>query len=303
MAIHNHLDWPERDGLLVAVSRQIADDFALNRNPSVQGRVDVAFIHHFKAPGKQTRPSMAIEAGRALGLDAGASVRFGACIEALHNASLVQDDLQDGALERRGRPSIHTLFGKDIALGLATRLVSTAFVCLSSGCGLIAPRSGHSGLFALAAERVHQAIRETIDGQSRDLDPRADRSVESLLTVARQKSGPLFALALELPLIAAGHMAELERAHEAADRLGLGYQIIDDLKDRQIDRLQPADANIVNALSKISGQKEACRQAIHLARAELAHSCKLAEKLPDSSGAHLCLLAGDLLSRLREHRE
>jgi geranylgeranyl diphosphate synthase type II len=303
MGIHKHLDYTSGERLLGAVSRRIADDFALNRDPAGQGQVDAAFIHHFAGAGQQTRPTLAIEASRALGLDVGAAVSFGACIEALHNASLVQDDLQDGALERRGRPSIHTLFGTDIALGLATRLVSTAFVSLSSAGRSMAPSADPRNSFALAAEQVHWAIRETIDGQSRDLDPRADRSVKGLLTVARQKSGPLFALALELPLIAAGHTAELERARDAAGHLGLGYQIIDDLKDRQIDRLQPADANIVNALARDCGAEAANREAIDLARTELGHSCKLAERLPDGCGAHLCRLAGDLLNRLKEQSE
>lgn len=300
MAIHDHLAYPGREKLLEEVTRRIAADFTLDRDLAGQSRVDAAFIHHFEAPGKQTRPTLTIEASRALGLDPEVAVRFGACIEALHNASLVQDDLQDGALERRGRPSIHTLFGKDVALGLATRLVSAAFVSLNSATRFISPQADQDDPPVLAAKQVHRAIGETIDGQSLDLDPQADRSVESLLTVARQKSGPLFALALELPLIAAGHTAALERAREAACRLGLGYQIIDDLKDRQMDRLQPADANIVNALARSSGQDEASRQAVELARAELAQSCELAEGLPSSSGSHLCAMAEDLLDRLKE---
>ncbi|MFO8027518.1 MAG: polyprenyl synthetase family protein [Opitutales bacterium] len=303
MAIHDQLAYSERTTLLEAVRRRIAEDFALDCGSAGQGRVDGAFLHHFEAPGKQTRPTLTIEASRALGLDAGVAVGFGACIEALHNASLVQDDLQDCALERRGRPSIHSLFGKDVALGLATRLVSAAFLSLSTASRLLASPSGEGELGVLATGRAHRAISETIDGQSRDLDPRADRSVENLLTIARQKSGPLFSLALELPLIAAGHLASLERAREAACRLGLGYQIIDDVKDRQIDRLQAADANIVNALAQSAGPDEACRQAIDLARSELARSRELAAGLPSSSGAHLRAMADDLLDHLKNHRE
>lgn len=303
MAIHDQLAYSGRATLLEAVRRRISKDFALNRESAGRGRVDEAFLHHFEAPGKQTRPTLTIEASRVLGLGAEIAVGFGACIEALHNASLVQDDLQDGALERRGRPSIHNLFGKDVALGLATRLVSAAFLSLSTASRLLASPPGEGVLGVLATERAQRAISETIDGQSRDLDPQADRSVENLLSIARQKSGPLFALALELPLIAAGHLASLERAREAACRLGMGYQIIDDLKDQKLDRLQAADANIVNALAQSAGPDEASRQAINLARAELARSRELAAGLPSSSGAHLRAMADDLLDHLKNPRE
>lgn len=285
--------------LLDAVHRCVAQGFGMDREGSGQSRVAAAFRHHFETPGKQTRPTLAIEASRALGLDTNGAVGLAACIEALHNASLVQDDLQDGALERRGRPSAHSLFGKDVALGLATRLVSGAFVNLAEASRFFEPGFNTGDLFASMTQRVHSGISETVDGQSDDLDPGVDCSAESLSRIARQKSGPLFALALELPLMAAGHTAALDRAREAACRLGLGYQIMDDLKDQQVDRLQPADANIVNALAQRYGPAEARHRAVEMACAELFESAQLASELPASSGAYLAKMADDLLDRLR----
>lgn len=299
MAPRDQLAPLEAPALLDAVHRCLAHGFGSDHEGSGQSRVMAAFRHHFLTPGKQTRPTLAIEASRALGLDTNGAVGLAACIEALHNASLVQDDLQDGALQRRGRPSVHSLFGKDSALGLATRLVSGAFVNLAEASRFFEPGFNAGALFALVTQRVHSGISETIDGQSHDLDPDVDRSVLSLCRIAGQKSGPLFALALELPLMATGHMGALETAREAAGRLGLGYQIVDDLKDQQVDRLQPVDANIVNALAEQYGAVEARDRAVELARSALFESAQLASKLPLASGAHLAKMADDLLDRLR----
>ena len=293
MAINDELALSPLESLLEEVSRKITSDFGLGNKGLEPSRVDIAFRHHFKNRGQQTRPVLAFEASQALRLDAHTGVCFGACIEALHNASLVQDDLQDGALERRGQPSVHSLFGKDVALGLATRLVTTAFVSLSSAG--IGPQ-GES-----AVQRVHAATCQTINGQSSDLDPNADCSIAGLLEMARQKSGPLFALALELPLIGAGYLNVLDQAHEAACCLGLGYQIFDDLKDRTADRLQVSDKNIVNALSRQNESGEAICRAVEIAEAELMRAGQLADELPVASGGRLRKMADELLTRLRAY--
>jgi geranylgeranyl diphosphate synthase type II len=278
--------------LLDRVHHKIASDFGLS--PEHESAVDAAFRHHFKVRGKQTRPRLAIEASFALGLGEQVAVGFAACIEALHNASLVQDDFQDGALKRRGLPSVHGLFGKDVALGLATQLVSAAFVSLAS--------AGLGELSGPISRQVQRAIGETIHGQCDDLNAQPDRSVESLLRIARAKSGPLFALALELPLTASGFEADAMQAREAAGKLGLGYQIIDDLKDRAADSLQPSDANIINALAREMDFIQAKEKALSLAKAELVQASRIAGGLPSGCGARLQQMAEELLNRLQSTR-
>lgn len=278
------------DEILAKVTTKIASKFGLPSHVAKESRIDAAFLHHFGVAGKQTRSTLAIEASRRLRLDAGVSLCLAACVECLHNASLVQDDVQDSALERRGQSSIHSLFGDSVALGLTTQLVSTAYVLLAE---LKEP-----AIYAQTLRRLHQAIGETALGQTRDLDPIEERSLESALSIARQKSGPLFALALELPLIAAGKSADLDRAHEAACSFGLGYQIIDDLKDRKVDELSPTDANVVNRLLENYASEEAVRRAEELAENELERSIALAHSLPSEAGALLASMAGDLSKSL-----
>jgi geranylgeranyl diphosphate synthase type II len=225
-------------------------------------------------------------------LDKQLSITLAACIEALHNASLVQDDYQDSALKRRGSPSVHSLFGRDVALGLTLRLLSTAFACLQN--------VGNMQINAALIQRIHESLGVTILGQTRDLNPDEDRSDDVLMSIAKQKSGPLFALSLELPLIAAGHHQAVFAAHEAACRFGLGYQIIDDLQDRKIDRLQTHDANIANALVEQYGHSDGLSRARALAENELLIAAEQADKLPMGSGKLLCTMARELLVHLKQ---
>jgi geranylgeranyl diphosphate synthase, type I len=240
--------------------------------------IAVAFKHHFQRRGKATRALACLQASQALGLSRTDSIALAASIEALHNASLILDDFQDGTLTRRGLPAVHTLYGGDVALGLASQLITSTFVSISVGdFGL---KMG--GLI----QRIHQAVSITIRGQTKHLERAPEWTFEVLQLGARNKSGPLFALAVELPLISANYPLALPAAHEAGCLFGLGYQIIDDIKDREVDGLHPNNANLVNALAKSEDQQDAIRQACTMAKTYLKRSAELFDELPCRCGAY-----------------
>lgn len=247
-----------------------------------------AFEHHFEVPGKQMRASLSLDASSALGLDQSTAECLAACVETLHNASLVLDDFQDAALERRDHPTVCAMYGRDVALGLTLRLTTTAFVSLSQ-----IKISKHTA--ALTAE-VHQAVADTILGQTWDQDSDKNNQVEQVKQTAALKSGPLFGLSLSLPLIAAGHGEAVPTARRLGELFGLGYQALDDLKDRATDRLQAVDANIVNAFESDLSFVEAEMATREVANAVLAEAQELAAQLPRGSGAGI----GRLITQFSE---
>ena len=249
-----------------------------------------AFEHHFQAQGKQMRASLSLDASRALRLESHTAQCLAACVEALHNASLVLDDFQDSALERRGHPTVSALYGRDVALGLTLRLTTTAFVSLSQ-----IKKVEH--LSALTKE-AHQAVADTILGQTWDQDDTKNEAVEQVKLTASMKSGPLFGLSVSLPLLAAGHKESLESARRIGKLFGLGYQALDDLKDRATDRLQAADANIVNAFESDLSCVEAQAAARQVADSVLKEAFWLAAQLPEGSGAGI----RKLIEQLRKVR-
>ena len=247
-----------------------------------------AFEHHFQASGKQMRASLSLDASQALRLDSHTAQCLAACVEALHNASLVLDDFQDSALERRGHPTVCALFGRDVALGLTLRLTTTAFVSLSQIKNV-------EQLPSLTME-VHQAVADTILGQTWDQDDTKIEAVEQVKLTASMKSGPLFGLSVSLPLLAAGHTEALETARRLGKLFGLGYQALDDLKDRATDRLQAVDANIVNAFETDLSFVEAEMAAREVADSVLNEALGLAAQLPEHSGAGI----GKLIEQVRQ---
>lgn len=277
---------------LKTVSKQILSDFGQPTDVAGDSVAD-AFQHHFSVTGKQTRATLTLITSHRLGLVEQSAVRLAACVEALHNASLVQDDLQDGALTRRGQPTVYSLFGEPVALGLTTRLIATAFQGIQS--------FDDSSIRSLLFGSVHNALSQTISGQNRDLEAVQNRSVEDLLRIAEDKSGPLFALSLQLPLLASGFTEFAMPAKEAACQFGLGYQLLDDIKDREIDRIQLADSNIVNTLMRQPDFDEmtAVREAKAMATEHLKASARLADALPNQSGSGLQALSKRLLDSLK----
>jgi geranylgeranyl pyrophosphate synthase len=274
--------------LLSGVTFLIRKHFGEVSSSQAEDPIRDAFEHHFQAPGKQMRAALSLDASQALGLDSHTSECLAACVEALHNASLVLDDFQDSALERRGQPTVCAQYGRDVALGLTLRLTTTAFVSLSQIKNV-------EHLASLTME-VHQAVADTILGQTWDQDDTKNEAVEQVKLTASMKSGPLFGLSLSLPLLAAGHKDALETARRLGKLFGLGYQALDDLKDRAADRLQAVDANIVNAFESDLSFVEAEMAAQEIADSVLNEALALATELPKQSGAGI----GKLIKQVRQ---
>lgn len=218
-----------------------------------------------------------------------------ASVECLHNASLIQDDLQDKSLIRRNQATVVAKFGENVALGLTNRLVTTSFACID----LDENPHAHADVIHC----LHRAVATTVDGQTGELvQQHGWVSVAKLLHSARQKSGPLFALSLELPLLAAGHHRHLTAANNAASEFGLGYQILDDLRDYYQDSASSKGVNIVKAICNENDctVSEAQTQAVQIGKQILTNAAKLASTLPSQSGNPLLDLVNQHLPLLDE---
>ncbi|MEM1221395.1 MAG: polyprenyl synthetase family protein [Verrucomicrobiota bacterium] len=247
-----------------------------------------AFDHHFRLPGKQMRSRVCLQASESLGLDYKTSIQLAATVEALHNASLILDDFQDGALERRGSPSVCALFGRDVALTLTLRLTTAAFICLTS--------TPDTGYLSQLVKELHRVVTETSIGQTRDLDVTRETTAEDLKVTASLKSGPLFGLSISLPLIATGQHEHVDQTYKIAKLFGLGYQILDDVSDTTGDSLQAADSNLVNCWSKDLGKDMAKAYALESAEKYLNKAKLLATEMPDGCGAAII----GLITQLQE---
>ena len=252
-----------------------------------------ALEYHLESGGGRSRASICLSASMALGLDSHDSQVLAVCAELLHNASLIQDDLQDQDTNRRGRPAVWHRFGRNVALGLVDLMISSSFKSLT-----------HLNRVEKLPQlicKLHEAISETLQGQSMDTaEIEFPSDFQHCLSVAQKKSGPLFALSLELPLLAAGLEQRTYQAFKAACAFGTGYQIYDDILDFDFDRRNSHSNNVVCALNETVKIREAIIQAISISRRYLNESKMLAESLPEGCGHPLVIMAEKLQLKLNE---
>ncbi|MEM9177271.1 MAG: polyprenyl synthetase family protein [Myxococcota bacterium] len=194
---------------------------------SEEGVLGAALDHHFGSRGKRHRAQLALDAAAALGLSEGVATSFAVACELLHNASLVHDDLQDRDQHRRGRPTVWSLFGDDVAINVGDFLLCRAFETAAE-----APISPQHALDVVGA--FSRATTAVIRGQIADNDyaraPRIDLAYFE--SIARSKTGPLLALPVQAAVAARG-LAPLHRGVVAGafEALAVAFQTSNDVAD------------------------------------------------------------------------
>ncbi len=186
------------------------------------------------AGGKRIRPAFAFAAAEAAGGEPEAAVPFAAALEMVHTYSLIHDDLpaMDDDDLRRGKPTNHKVFGEGMAILAGDALLTDAFGVLVRpevlerhpaervvrAVGELARAAGSPGMVA------GQALDLVCEGRPVDLP-----TVEFLHT---HKTGALIRAAVVLGGLADGAGAAApERLERYAGRVGLAFQIADDILD------------------------------------------------------------------------
>ncbi|MDZ4691542.1 polyprenyl synthetase family protein [Terricaulis sp.] len=182
-------------------------------------------LHYSVFPGgARVRPMLCLAVAQACGDDQPAlSDAAAAAVELMHCASLVHDDLPcfDNAATRRGKPSVHALFGEPIALLAGDALIVMAFERLALA-GAVAPLR-LAPLIGTIARGVG-APSGIVAGQAWESEPNPP-----LELYHQAKTGALFVAATMSGALAAGADAGPWRA--LGETLGAAYQVADDLLD------------------------------------------------------------------------
>ena len=148
-------------------------------------------------------------------------------IEFSHNASLIHDDIEDDSNERRGKPAIHKIYNVDAAINSGSFLYFLAMSCVEFYNG-----NNKELIYKLYGKY----LRGLHLGQAIDISWHRKVSfiptTDDYLAMCCLKTGGLARLAAELGVYAAGgSMETAEKLGEAADNLGVGFQILDDVKN------------------------------------------------------------------------
>jgi len=176
--------------------------------------------------GKRWRPLLMTLVCEALG-GGDNVVPLAPVVEFSHNASLIHDDIEDESDTRRGKPAIHKIYGVDTAINSASFFYFLASACIDN--------------FSfqnkeLIYKKWLECMRRLHLGQAMDINWHRNVSVvpeiEDYYLMCRMKTGSLARLSAEFGAFAAGASEETAAAFgDAADLLGVGFQILDDVKN------------------------------------------------------------------------
>jgi geranylgeranyl pyrophosphate synthase len=187
-----------------------------NRSP-----LEAALARLIAAGGKRLRPRLTLLSGGLLGAEAGSLVYLAAAVEMLHTASLVHDDLVDGAGLRRGVETLHARWS-----AAASVLVGDFAFTQAAGLVLATRCLPAIDLFTESMQRM-------VDGELAQLSrPRGIASRDEYFDWINAKTATLFELAAGAPaLLAASREETVMAAREFGAAIGMAFQIMDDVLD------------------------------------------------------------------------
>jgi geranylgeranyl diphosphate synthase type II len=225
---------------------------ALPRPPACPDLLHDALEYSRQAGGKRLRPVLALAAADAVlaaggvaGAEAADALPAACAIELIHTYSLIHDDLpaMDDDTMRRGRPTLHVVYGDGIAILAGDALLTEAFALLARE-----PRSDTRPELARRKLRVLEVVARAagaagmVGGQVLDLESAGDAEIpgrpprpmdrEGLPAMHAMKTGALIrASAVAGGIMGGGTEAQIAALDAYATEIGLVFQIVDDILD------------------------------------------------------------------------
>ena len=196
-------------------------------------RLAEAMGYSLLAPAKRLRPLLVLMSAEACGGELSGAMPAACAVEMIHTYSLVHDDLpaMDDDDLRRGRPTNHKVFGEGLAILAGDALLTMAFEILARE---IQPPEVAARCVAVLAKAA--GATALVGGQTDDLAGGASHDLAGLESVHRRKTGALFLACLHLGALTAGaEDQQLAMLEQYGTRMGLAFQITDDLLDVEGD--------------------------------------------------------------------
>jgi geranylgeranyl diphosphate synthase type II len=199
-----------------------------NRKPATLHR---AMRYSLFAGGKRLRPILCLATAEACRGKIDDALPLGCAIECIHTYSLVHDDLpsMDNDDFRRGRPTCHKVFGEGIAVLAGDALLTIAFEIVSRA----RPRPRYDMSRLLREVAVAAGSQKLIAGQVADLEAEGKNvKRRELQFIHQNKTAAILRSSVRLGAMSANADArKLATITQFGQRLGLAFQIIDDILD------------------------------------------------------------------------
>lgn len=230
MAIVVNLDAERRSEKpsLDRLTNLVADDIkAVNQRILDKMQSPVALIptlarHLIASGGKRLRPMLTLAAAQLCRYEGDRHIELAACVEFIHSATLLHDDVVDESDMRRGKETANSVWGNQASVLVGDFLFSRAFQLMVADGSLEVLRILSEASAVISEGEVLQLMTAH--------DPSA--SEEAYLQVIRSKTAALFAAAARVGAVVADRpKAEVEALDSYGLNLGIAFQLIDDVLD------------------------------------------------------------------------
>ncbi|WP_308912062.1 polyprenyl synthetase family protein [Pseudokordiimonas caeni] len=178
--------------------------------------------HLIASGGKRLRPLLTLASGQLIGYEGRRHIKLAACVEFIHTATLLHDDVVDESKLRRGQETANEIWGNQASVLVGDFLFSRAFELMVE--------DGNLRVLAILS-RASSIIAE---GEVLQLTTANDLSTseDTYLEVIAAKTAALFAAACEVTGVVSEQGEKVEEALAAYGRyLGIAFQIVDDALD------------------------------------------------------------------------
>lgn len=192
------------------------------RSPEQHKAIGVALDHLVGGGGKRFRPTLVLLSANLCGADMDRAVFIAAAVEMLHTATLVHDDLIDGSLMRRGVETLNAYWSPGATVLTGDYVFARAAYLASQACNVRLMQCFAETLMDICNGEVQQMFNGRGSRVSR-------REYERRI---RAKTASLIAMSAKAGAILAGAEEEATEALRTyGERLGLAFQIVDDVLD------------------------------------------------------------------------
>lgn len=217
--------WDKKDAIFwIRKIRFDIDIEAINRN------INLPIRDFILRGGKRWRPVLFLTTLSLLGFDYKKYLDFAFFIECIHNGTLVVDDIEDNAILRRGKPSLHKIFGIDTAINAGNIMYFLPLKILLAKKNLTNEQK-------IKICRIYSEEMINVHfGQGLDIywhkNFKDSINVSEYMEMCRLKTGSLARMSLRLACVLGNKSGKIEEAFgKFAETVGIAFQIKDDVLD------------------------------------------------------------------------
>jgi len=178
--------------------------------------------HIIAAGGKRLRPMLTLCSARLCGYTKSRHIGLAACVEFIHTATLLHDDVVDESDLRRGAATANAVWGNKASVLVGDFLFSRAFELMVADGSLEILKILSAASSIIAEGEVHQLVTAND----------TDTTEQDYLEVVQAKTAKLFAAASEIGAVVSNRPSDERKALDSfGHNLGMAFQLIDDVLD------------------------------------------------------------------------